>query len=259
MYRHFTALLLALTALTGAGAELPDTLAPLEPDTARVIPEFKRKMETTVFIPKGQIAAGISVSYSQSNQNDYQFLILDGINGDTYSFKVSPLFIYFVKDDLGLGGRFNYSRSLTKLEHAHVTIDSETDYDVDNLYNLSHNYSVTALMRNYISLGRSKRFAFFNEVQLEMGGGQSKIMKGKSEDLTGAYTRNFHLNVGLAPGLCVFLNNNSAMEVNIGILGFGLTDTKQINDRVYVSNLKRQQANFRINLFSISFGMTFYI
>lgn len=250
MLRHIFALLMALVALTSWAAE------PEEPDT---IPIFRRKMETTVFIPKGQIAAGVSISYSQSNQHDYQFLILEGVNGDTYSFKVSPMCIYFPKDDLGVGGRFSYSRSLTKMKNMDVVLGEDTEYSAENLYNLSHNYSVTCLMRNYISLGHSRRFAFFNEVQLELGGGQSKLMKGKSEDLTGAYTRNFHMNVGLAPGICCFLNNNSAMEVNIGILGFGLTDTKQTNDRIYVSNLKRQQANFRINLFSITFGMTFYI
>ena len=229
------------------------------PKHVREIPEFKRKIESTVFIPKGQWAAGISVSYSQTNQSKYQFLIIENLNGDTYSFKVSPMVAYFVKDDMGLGGRFAYSRSLTKLEQGDIVLDSETEYNIENLYRLSHSYNFTAIMRNYFSLGTSKRFGFFNELQLELGGGQSKLMQGKSEDITGAYTRDFHFNIGFAPGLVMFLNNYAALEVNVGVLGFGLTSTKQIDDRIYESRRKSESANFRVNLFSITFGTTFYL
>lgn len=221
--------------------------------------EFKRDLESVVFVPKGQWVTGVSVNYSQSNQNDYQFLILENLSGDTYSFKVSPMVCYIFKDDMGAGGKFVYSRSLTKLEHGDIVLDSETSYDFDNLYRLSHNYSVMGIFRNYFSLGRSKRFGFFNEMQLELGGGQSKLMQGKSTDITGNYESNFHLNVGLAPGMVVFLNNYSAIEVNVGVLGFQYTHTKQLNDRIYESHRHSKSANFRINLLSISFGMSFYL
>lgn len=221
--------------------------------------EFKRELESVVFVPKGQWITGVSVSYTQSNQNNYQFFILENLSGDTYSFKVSPMAGYAIKDDMVLGGKFAYSRSLTKLEEGSIVLDSETSYDMDHLYRLSHNYSWMGFMRNYFSLGRSKRFGFFNEVQLELGGGQSKLMQGKSTDITGAYERNFHLNVGLAPGLVVFLNNYSALEVNVGVLGFQYTNTKQISDRIYESHRNSKSANFRINLFSITFGMSFYL
>lgn len=221
--------------------------------------EFKRDLESVVFVPKGQWITGVSVSYTQSDQNNYQFFILENLSGDTYSFKVSPMVLYAVKNDLALGGKFAYSRSLTKLEEGSIVLDSETSYDLNNLYSLGHNYSFMGVMRNYFSLGRSKRFGFFNEVQLELGGGQSKLMQGKSTDITGAYERNFHMNVGLAPGLVIFLNNYSAIEVNVGVLGFQYTATKQITDRIYESHRNSKSANFRINLFSITFGMSFYL
>lgn len=220
---------------------------------------FKRDIESTVFVPKGQWVTGVSVNYSQTNQNKYQFLILEGVSGDTYSFKVSPMLCYIFKDDMGAGGKFAYSRSLTKLENANIVLDSETSYDIENLYRLSHDYSAMAIYRNYFSLGKSKRFGFFNEVQLELGGGQSKLMQGRSTAITGSYETNFHLNVGIAPGMIVFLNNYSALEVNVGVLGFGYTHTKQINNRIYESHRNSKNANFRINLFSITFGMSFYL
>lgn len=221
--------------------------------------QFKRDLQKVCFIPKGQWVTGVSVNYTESSQNNYQFLIIEGISGDNYSFKVSPMICYMFQDDLGAGGRFAYQRSLTKLSNASVVIDSETDYNVENFYSLSHNYYGTAILRNYISLGTSKRFGLYNEVQLQVGGGQSKLCNGKGEDFTGTYETNFSLDVGLAPGIVMFLNNYSAIEVNVGVLGFSYNTTKSTTDRIYVAKRDSKSANFKINLFSISFGVAFYL
>ena len=221
--------------------------------------EFAREIESTVFVPKGQWVSGISVSYSQSTQNNYQFFILEHLKGDTYNFRVSPMACYIFKDDMGAGARVAYTRSLTKLETADLVLDSETEVDMDNLYRLSHNYYVTGIFRNYMSLNASKRFGFFNELQLQLGGGQSKLMKGKGNAITGNYERNFNLDIGIAPGLVIFLNNYSAVEVQVGVLGFSMTDTKTITDQIYVARRKSMAANFYINLFSINFGVAFYL
>lgn len=223
------------------------------------VKEYDMDVESVKFVPKGQWVAGLSVSYSQSTQNNYQFLILQNLSGDTYSFKVSPMVCYIFKDDMGAGGKFSYSRSLTKLESADIVLDPETSYGADCLYSLAHNYSVIGIFRNYFSLGRSKRFGLINEVQLKLGGGQSKITKGTGEALTGAYERNFQFGLGIAPGIAVFLSNYSALEVNVGVLGFNLTDTRTVSDQIYVSRRKSRSANFRINLFSITFGVAFYL
>lgn len=223
------------------------------------IEDFDREFESVVFVPKGQWITGVSVSYSQSNQNRYQFLILEGVSGDTYSFKLSPMFCYMFKDDMGAGLKLSYTRSLTKLENADIVLDSESSYGADHLYSLAHNYYATAFFRNYFSIGQSKRFGFFNEVQMQLGGGQSKMTTGVGEDLSGAYESNFSLNVGIVPGLAIFLNNYSAIEVNVGVLGFSYKKTKTLTDQIYVANRKSQIANFRINLFSITFGVAFYL
>ena len=221
--------------------------------------EFKRKIEQVSFVPRGAWAAGVSVSYSQSDQNNYQFLIFENLDGDTYSFKVSPTVMYCFKDNMTAGGRFSYNRQRTRLNTADVVLGEGTSYDVDNLYSISHSYMGTALFRYYISLGRSTRFGLFNEVQLQMGGGQSKLVSGSGNDLTGTYERSLTFNVGLAPGMCVFLNNYSAIEVNVGVLGFNYNHTRSVTDQIYIANRRTQQANFKINLFSITFGVMFYI
>lgn len=220
---------------------------------------FKRGLEQISFVPKGQWIGGVSVSYSQSDFENYQFLIVENLNGDTYTFKVSPMVMFCFKDNLAAGGRLSYSRSRTRLDGASLVLGADTSYDVDNLYSISHNYHGTAMFRNYISLGKSMRFGFFNEVGLSLGGGQSKLVNGTGDELTGTYERNFNLNIGLTPGIIMFLSNYSAIEVSIGVLGFNYTHTHSISDQIYQAERNRKSANFRINLFSVQFGVAFYI
>ncbi len=220
---------------------------------------FQRKLEQITFVPKGQWITGVSVSYSQSDQDKYQFLIIENLSGDTYTFKVSPMLMFAFKDNLAAGGRFAYSRQRTRLNSADVVLGSDTEYNVDNLYSISHNFSGMLAFRNYISLGRSTRFGLFNEVQLQFGGGQSTLCTGTGRDFTGTFERSFNMSVGLAPGLAVFLNNYSALEVNVGVLGFNYSQTKSTTDQIYIANRDTKSANFKINLFSITFGVAFYL
>lgn len=269
---------LILTALLTAGSfaarsqSAVNTADSVAPDTLKITPsmveaindsrrvvEFSPDIESNTFIPKGQWLAGVSVSYTQSNQNKYQFLILENLSGDTYSFKISPMLGYAVKKDMVIGLKFAYQRSLTKLESLDFVLDSETSMSTDHLYSLGHNYYATPYMRNYFSLGSSKRFGFFNEIQLQLGGGQSKVTRGTGDSLTGAYETNFSLDIGIVPGLIMFLSNWSAIEVNVGVLGFSYHYTKSISDQIYYANRHSKSANFRINLLSITFGTTFYL
>ena len=220
---------------------------------------FKRGLEQVKFVPKGQWIGGVNVSYSQSSMDNYQFLIVEDIDGDTYSFNVSPMVYYAFHDNLAIGAKLGYQRSRTTMNSADVILDSETEYNVDNLYNIGQTFYGIAGFRNYISLGDNMRFGFFNEVQLKFGGGQSKIINGTGDDLTGTWSRNFNIGIGLTPGMIMFLNNYSALEVSVGVLGFNYTHSKAITDQVYVAHHKSKQANFKVNLFSISFGVAFYL
>ena len=237
-------------------ASADDTASAAKTDS---IPVFERGIQQLKFIPKGQWIAGVSVSYSQEHEDNYTFFVLENLNGDTYSFKVSPTVLYAFKDNLAIGGRVGYQRRRTQLESGMLNLGEGTQFDVDHLYSIGHNFYVAGVFRNYLSMGSSMRFGFFNEVQLELGGGQSKLTNGVGDDFSGTYESNFSLSVGLQPGMVVFLNNYSAVEVNIGVLGFNYKHTNSKRDQIYESHRNSSSANFRINLFSIQFGATFYI
>lgn len=229
------------------------------PSLIKAQEQFSRDLEGISFIPKGQWISGISVNYSQSNQDNYNFLVIEKWRGDSYTFKLSPMVMYCFKDDLAAGLRVAYARSLTRINSADLVLGADSEYNVDNLYNLSHTIYSTALFRYYFSLGTSTRFGMFNEVQVQHGYGQSKLATGSGDEISGTYSTTNSFNIGLTPGFIAFLNNYSAIEVNIGVLGFNYSRTKAITDQIYVGNRSTSSANFKINLFSITFGLVFYL
>ena len=221
--------------------------------------EFKRNIESHTFVPKGQWVVGSSVSYSEHNEQNYQFLVIDGFNSDGYTFKISPMFCYAFRDNVAAGGRFSYGRTLTKLDGVTLNLDESTQFDVNDMYQLKHSYSAMGVLRNYINLGTSKRFGLFAETRLEIGGSQSKVVTKDGTSLTGTYTKTTDFGIGVAPGIVAFIHNYTAVEVSIGVLGLDFSKVKQTTDQVYIGERSSSSANFKINLFSIGLGIAFYL
>lgn len=221
--------------------------------------DLKRNIKLGTFIPKGQWIAGSSISYSEHNEKNYQFLVVDGFNSDGYTFKVSPLVCYAFKDNVAAGGRFSYGRSMMKLNDLSIDLGDDNQFEVNDLYQLKHSYSAMAVLRNYITLGDSKRFALFSETQLGIGGSQSKVVTKGGDSVTGTYSKTTEFNIGVAPGIVAFINNYTAVEVSIGVLGLDFSKVRQTTDQVYAGERSSSSANFKINLFSIGLGIAFYL
>ena len=68
----------------------------------RKLKRIDRGVQEKVFIPKGQWMAGGSVSYSEHEEDNLNFLVLKNVEGKGYNFKVSPYFGYFFADNLDL-------------------------------------------------------------------------------------------------------------------------------------------------------------
>jgi hypothetical protein len=200
---------------------------------------------------------GGSASYSTHSNKDFTFLIVEDIQSNGYQFKISPILGYAYSRNSLVGVRFSYSRGLTELNNASLSI---TSLDNAFYYSLKHSYNVEALWRQYIPLGKdNKRFALFAEVGLAIGGSQQKLASGPHQSLSGVYASGFDVALGVNPGIAAFLTNNMAIEVNIGVFGFSYSNTRQIGNQVVSGTTSSSQMNFKINIFSIGLGASFYL
>ncbi|MBQ5710922.1 MAG: hypothetical protein IIV76_05895 [Alistipes sp.] len=215
------------------------------------------------FVPKGQWIFGGTASFSAHRNNNYTFTLINGIDSEGYSVSVSPMIGYAPWKNMAVGIRFGYSRSLLALDNATLSV-SGADLSVDMFHQLRHTYVGTLFWRPYIPLGHSNRFAFFAEVQLNLSGGQSKAVAATNvvdgmQNYRGTYAEQFGAQLALQPGIVAFITNNAAVELSIGVLGVGFDRTKQIKNQIFEANIKAIDTNFKLNLLSVGFGMSFYL
>lgn len=225
----------------------------------RHIQRIDRGVMQSVFIPKGQWHFGGTVSYSENEQENLNFLIIKNVEGLGYTFNISPYFGYFFKDNMAAGVRFGYSRSYLDLQNFEVNLGDGLNINLKDLYYLEHEYETSAFLRTYMPIGRSKIFGFFNELRLTYAYGVGKNSTGTDTAYDGTFQKSNSLQIGIAPGLSAFVTDWSAVEVSIGVMGYNFNWVKQKTNQIETGTRRTSSGNFKINLFSINIGMTFYL
>lgn len=253
-----------IPAATTVPTEGPAAQAPAVAERPLTINEMRRQRGLTdthnLFVPKGQWIFGGTASYSTHTNESYQFLIVEGINSKGYNVKVSPMIAYALRDNMALGVRFIYGRSLARIDDADMQLgddESGTNISVKDFYKLSHSYTAAVIWRQYIPLGRNKRFALFNEMQLSAGASQGRF--ANDSPVKGTFEKGFSLSLGISPGIIAFATNNMAVEVNVGVMGITYNSTKQVHNQVTEGKRTSSMMNFKVNIFSIGLGMAFYL
>ena len=215
---------------------------------------------SNTFISKGSWIGGASASYSQHLNDNYNIAIIEGIVSQGYTFNVSAMGAYALRNNMAIGLRATYNRSNLTLDNADLKFgddDTGTEISVNNYKAVRHSYNVAAIWRQYIPLGQSKRFAIFNEISLGAGGLQSIYASG--QPIKGTYEEGYTISLGVSPGLMAFATNDIAIEVNVGVMGINFSDVKQVHNQIYDGNRRSSSMNFNVNLLSIGVGVSFYL
>lgn len=218
-----------------------------------------REIQEQVFIPKGQLLMGGTVSYSEHDENNLNFLVLKDVEGLGYSFSVSPYVGYFFRDNMAIGARFAYSRTHLDLKNFDLNLGEDFNISLKNLYWLEHKYEASAFLRTYMPIGRSKIFGLFNEARLTYGYLQGKNSTGSGTEYDGTYETAHSMQIGMAPGMTAFITNFAAVEVSVGVMGFNFKWQEQKTNQIETGKRRVSSGKFKIDLFSINIGMCFYL
>lgn len=223
--------------------------------------KYTRDIEKVTFVPKGQWLVGTSFKYGENENHNFNTIISDSWTGNGYNLNVSPFVAYFIKDDFAVGARFTYDRKMTKVDEFSIKIDDDLDFSIEGKEQIEHMFYTSVFMRNYLPLGKSKRFGLFNEVSISYGYGESKkFTHGETPaDMVGTYSIMNEFNIGVSPGMVAFINDNIALEVMVGLLGFSNKWIKQTENQVEEGWRRKSSANFNIDIFSLNIGVAFYL
>lgn len=218
-----------------------------------------REVMRATFIPRGQWMAGGTISYQEHDAENYNFLVLKNVEGLGYTFKVSPFVGYFFRNNMAAGVRFAYNRTYLDMDNFEVNLGEDLNINLKDLYWLEHKYEVGGFLRTYMPIGRSKIFGFFNELRLSYGYATGKDSTGSGTEYDGTFERTHSLQIGMAPGLAAFITDFSAVEVSVGVMGYDFKWVNQKTNQIETGTRRTSSGNFKINLFSINIGMTFYL
>ena len=221
---------------------------------------YDRGLFNYLFIPKKQWALGLSASYGEVDANDVEILqALEDFDFSGKVYAIRPMVAYFFRHNQCVGLRFDYTNTEADLGRLAVNFGEDLSFDIHDIYYGSSKYSVGIFYRNYIGLGRSKRFAVFNEASLSFGTGTSRFKRPFDGVIRDTRTELKELALNFSPGVCMFIMENVSFNVSFGVFGVHLRNQKQVTDGVEEGSQFSSGANFRLNLFNINFGIGVHI
>lgn len=212
----------------------------------------------SLFVSKGTYMGGMSVSYQENNTDNMNITVLKNLDGQGFSFGVSPHIGYFFKDNQAVGLRFNYNRSKVDLRSLDLSLGEDFNISLDHIFYQANTYEVSGYWRVYMPIAKSKIFAVYNETRLGYRYSESKNSTGTGTEYTGSYTTGNRIFAGLAPGVTAFITNNAAIEVGADLVGFEFGKSEQVTNQVSQGSTSTAAARFKINLLSLHVGMALY-
>jgi hypothetical protein len=165
--------------------------------------------------------------------------------------------MYMFKDNMGVGLRFSYDRSMLDLASADLSI-SQISMSAKDCYQINHKFSAYAVYRAYIPLGNSKRVAMFADLLFGGSYKQGKAFNAGGDYVLGTYGQNYSLDLAVEPGLVAFLSERLAVELNVGIFGLSYSWADQLRNQVIGGHSDSTSAGFMVNLLSLGVGMSYY-
>ena len=214
-------------------------------------------VSSSPFLKKGTWMFGGTARYSQHVNDDYNLLVISDINSNGYIVSANPRLMYMFKDNMGVGLRFSYDRSMLDLASADLSV-SEISMSARDCYQIQHKFSAYGVYRAYIPLGNSKRVAMFADLLFGGSYKQGKAFNAGGQYVAGTYGQKYALELAVEPGIVAFLSERLAVEMNVGIFGVNYSWTDQLRNQVIGGHSNSTSAGFMVNLLSLGVGLSYY-
>lgn len=219
---------------------------------------YDRGITNYRFVPKGQWMFGFTVSYwdYSSADNKLLFAYFDDFDCDGRNLNFSVYGGYAIHSNQIVGLKFGRRNTRGNLNNVTLRIDDDVDFSLKDLHLKQELYNVSLFHRSYVGLDAGKRFGLFNETVLTCNFGKSYFIKGAEESLVNTQTDILEVQLGVNPGVAVFIMQNVSVECSFGVAGIRFRQEKQKNNLGETGKRTAAGSNFKINPFNINLGLT---
>lgn len=221
---------------------------------------YNRGLYNYLFIPKGQWSFGLMASYGEFSTDDVQLLsVIKDLDLNIKAYSLQPSITYFFRNNQSIGLKFVYVRRNLDLPGLAVDFSDDMNFSLKDVSYYEQSYSTSVSYRNYVGLGRDRRFGVFNDVDLSFGSGSARFKRYYGGELRDTRTNSMSAALNFSPGLCVFIMDYVSFNVSFGVFGIKVHHEKQQTNGVEEGTRFTSGANFKFNIFNINFGMAVFI
>lgn len=217
---------------------------------------FDRGLFNYLFIPKGIWSIGVTASYGEFSTKDLEVLdLMSDIDFSGHTFSIRPYFSYFIGNNRSVGMRLGYNSGRADIGSFKVDIDEDMNFNLHDISYRSESYTAAVTYNQYFGLTRRGRFGIFNEVELAFSSGNSDFVRPYAGELKTTHTDTMQAALNFSPGVSVFIMDPVTFNISFGVFGVSLRNEKQTVDGEDMGSRFTSGANFRFNIFNISFGI----
>ena len=219
-----------------------------------------REINRIPYIFKREVAIGLTVSYGAINSDDTDYLLIfDNLNFKGSMFTINPSFMFFLKNNLGIGARFGYSNTKGDIGNATLNLGSANDMNIDlsdiHLDNQAASFGL--FMRSYAAIDNKGHFGLFAELDKT---GKSLFSYNSNDQIKKTHSNTQQFKFSFNPGCSVFIFPNVCSTISFGLGGLQYTKVTQSDgEGNIIGSRETAKMLFRLNLANIRIGVNFFL
>ena len=213
---------------------------------------------------KGTWLLGGTLSAKSNSLSDIDLFVVDVEKFDQRAFNFRLEGSYFFKENISVGLGLQFGE-----DKADLVADLLNNSYKRDIRNFSRTYGVLGFIKNHIPVSSNNVFYVTNQTELFYGYKSGPSETYISDILERKYADKHSMGISIRPGILVFLTDNFAFDLNMGILGFSHSvenvdyqyppnNLPAENDRKEESKNKSTNLNLKFDLLKIGFGFSYY-
>lgn len=231
------------------------------------INRVNREIDRNVFAYKGEWMCGISASYGTLTSDDSTIaLVIDNLNLGGSIISVKPYLGYFYRNNLAIGARFGYTRTMGQFDTANINLGNfinGIEFSTEGIAvdYLSNAYSFGIFHRAYVPLDRRGRFGVFGELELEGSYGRSNFGFMYNDEWNRSISDAYKVSFNFNPGVAAYVFPNVCATVSFGLGGLQYNHIKQFDAEMNPTGGTRNfsKLRYRLNITEINIGVTVHL
>lgn len=207
---------------------------------------------------------GGTLSAKSNSLSDIDLFVVDVEKFDQRAFNFRLEGSYFFKENISVGLGLQFGE-----DKADLVADLLNNSYKRDIRNFSRTYGVLGFIKNHIPVSSNNVFYVTNQTELFYGYKSGPSETYISDILERKYADKHSMGISIRPGILVFLTDNFAFDLNMGILGFSHSKedvryTYPENNPPSESNRKENTTNkstslnLKFDLLKIGFGFSYY-